>query len=60
MTGIKVKVRRNGDWTEVDADEVVPEEWPAIIQREKRFGGDGWVMVQQLAAWIRQRLSEGR
>lgn len=60
MTGIKLRICRKHEWLEVDADEVLPDEWPQLVITERRYGRDGWQIAQALATWIRQRLSEGR
>lgn len=60
MTGIKIKVLRGAaQWVEIDVDDLVdPDEWDRMIQMERRWGRDGWQIVQALVKWIKaNRLS---
>lgn len=55
MTGLKVRVKRNGQWAEIDLDDVADEEWPEVRRMVARFGPDGWDVAEALARWIRQQ-----
>jgi hypothetical protein len=59
MTGIYVRVERNGRSLDLELDELTDEELMHFGRRQLERGLDGWPWVQALAVWIRDNVRDG-
>ena len=56
MTGIYVRVMRDGRFQAVELDDLSPEEWTAFVAAQRPE--DGWVWARALVLWIRDTAAE--
>jgi hypothetical protein len=60
MTGIPIRILRDGRWQSVDLDTLTDAELDAFAMRNAREGRDGWPWVKALARWIRDHVRAER
>jgi hypothetical protein len=56
MTGLWVRIERQGQWHTVELEELTPQEWRAYAAAQAP--ARGWVVAELLAAWIRTHVRD--
>ena len=54
MTGVYVKIERDGRWQNVEIDQLTDDE---MVTLAKALPTKGWVFATFLAAWIRDNVN---
>jgi hypothetical protein len=54
MTGIYVKALREGEWQQIEIEELTKEEFDSFQLMAERNGQNGWEYLREVVAWIRK------
>lgn len=56
MTGIFLRIGRQGRWQAVALENLTAPEWAAFVATQS--AADGWHWARRLAVWIRETLEQ--
>lgn len=60
MTGMSVRVQRDGRWVSVEVERLTDAELDAWVRREREANPfDGWAWTRALVKWVRDHVREG-